>query len=412
MCSASHFHPDYSTNGDGQKIKANGALPPPMANVLANNSDWLNASERLGVNPDPSTWQIASPAPKPIQKRQNHNERTRPILSKREELPVPAFQSVVVKVCEQQEPPPRQFVIEGLVPDRAVTSLYGDGGQGKSYLALRICFHVALGIPFADRQVEKRKVLYIDGELDSEEFIRRAYKVARGMGLEKPPEGIYYLQLPGPLTEARIQATVNLSCQEIGATFCVLDSFTMSTFGSDPKEAPDMIRVIKYLETLGTVLAIDHIGKPPIGASNLSQFRQFGSAFKWHGARSILQLIKAEGGGLQILPKKSNFSALSAPICLNLEFQEDRVLIEPIGTDAPEMIGIEDHLPPMERVFRTLAVFGADGARPEQLVEELKPMSIKTIRNHLSILKREKRADSIIGVWRVSEYLTTRSDLD
>jgi hypothetical protein len=232
------------------------------------------------------------------------------------------------------------------------------------------------------------------------------------MGLEEPPTGLYYMQLPGPLSEPKVQAFVQMMRQEVEANFCILDSLTMSTFTSDPKEAPDMIRVIKYLETLGTVLAIDHIGKPPIGVTNLSQFRQFGSAFKWHGARSILQLIKAEGGGLQIIHKKTNFAALSAPLCLNLEFGEDRVLIESIGADAPQMIGIEEHLPPTERVFQTLAGFGSVGARPEELAGELKAMNIKTIRNHLTILKRANRADSVMGVWRTAAFMSNREEPD
>ena len=36
---------------------------------------------------------------------------------------------------------------------------------------------------------------------DGEEFLRRGFHVARGLGLERPPEGLFYLKLNAPLTE-------------------------------------------------------------------------------------------------------------------------------------------------------------------------------------------------------------------
>lgn len=35
-------------------------------------------------------------------------------------------------------PPPRQWVLDGLIPVGAVSALYGDGGLGKSMLALNL----------------------------------------------------------------------------------------------------------------------------------------------------------------------------------------------------------------------------------------------------------------------------------
>jgi RecA-family ATPase len=299
---------------------------------------------------------------------------------------------VLLKVWEQPEPDPRRFIIEGLIPAGSVTSLYGDGEQGKSYLALHLATLVCMGNSFAGRSVEKGNVIYLDGELQADEFIRRAHAIARGMGLTRPPEGLYYLQLSGPLTDAKVQKQVEAQVQKVKPVMIVLDSFTMSTYDSDPMDARPSIRVIKWLEKLGTVLAIDHIRKPEPGA-NLSQYTAFGSAFKRYAVRSQLQLLKAEGGGLTILHKKSNFAPKSAPIHLSMEFGAGCVKIAAIEDANDERLaGVTDNLPAIDQVYAELSRHN-DGATPLFISLEL-GKSEKTIRNYLTALKSQGRAQT------------------
>lgn len=310
-----------------------------------------------------------------------------------------------IQVWEAHEPGPRPFAIEGLVPDGVVTTLYGDGGQGKSYLALYLATLSCLGLSFAGRMVEKRDALYIDGELDDTEFVRRAYSVARGLGLECPPTGLYYYQLEGPLSSSEEQQRVKFEVENCGATFLILDSLTMSTYGADPKDAQDMVGIIKYLETLGTVVAIDHIPGATPGA-NLSQYREFGSVFKGNGARSRIQVIKAEGGGQTLIHKKTNFGPLSKPINLAMTFTTSDtnmpvVRFENIEANDPRMAGIENHLPARDRVYRELCNWSlgeSGGAKAEDLAGPL-GMGVHNVQNYLTTLKKEQRADSKNGVW-------------
>ena len=90
----------------------------------------------------------------------------------------------VLEVADLAEPGPLLFRIEGLAPEGYPANLYGDGGQGKSYLAVGASTAVATGQPFLGLCTIKGTVLYLDYELDAEEFTRRAYRVARGMGLD------------------------------------------------------------------------------------------------------------------------------------------------------------------------------------------------------------------------------------
>ncbi len=310
-----------------------------------------------------------------------------------------------IQVWKEKEPEPRPFAIEGLVPDGVVTTLYGDGGQGKSYLALYLAILSCLGLPFAGRKVEKRAALYIDGELDAAEFVRRAYSVARGLGLECPPAGLHYYQLEGPLSNSVVQERVKFEVETCEATFVVLDSLTMSTYGADPKDAQDMVGVIKYLETLGPVVAIDHIPGATPGA-NLSQYREFGSVFKGNGARSRIQVIKADGGGQTLIHKKTNFGPLSKSINLAMTFTSNEasmpvVRFENIEANDPRMAGIENHLPAKDRVYRELSGRSLEetgGAKPEELAGPL-DMAVHTVRNYLTVLKKDGYANSKNGVW-------------
>jgi hypothetical protein len=327
-----------------------------------------------------------------------------------EEPPAPGLSRILtrlVSVWEEPEPAPRRFTIEGLIPEGAVTSLFGDGGMGKSYLALYMAVLVCLGLPFTGRTVVKGRAIYIDGELDKTEFIRRAYKVARGLGLSAPPHGLYYLQLPGPLSDPGIQREVSGLVRGSDAVLTVLDSLTMSTYGADPKDAQAIIRVMKYLETLGTVLAIDHIGKAAPGA-NLSNYTQFGSAFKHHASRSQIQVVKADGGGLSLLHKKTNFGVKAAPTNLAMEFEADRVVITPIEATDERMAGIEDNLPAMERVCREIARYD-DGATLQYVADELS-LKLGTVKNYVTVLHKAGRAEPLgDGRWKARISVSHKS---
>ena len=218
----------------------------------------------------------------------------------------------LVEVWKLPEPEPRRSIIEGLMPEGALTILFGDGGLGKSYLALYIATCVALGIPIAGRPVEQGPVLYLDAELDEDEFTRRAYAVARGLGLEQPPEGLYYWRLTGSLTNQTTMRQVHDHYCACEPRLTIIDSLTVGSSGIDPKEARDIIALLKGLESLGTVLALDHIRTPEPG-SDTSDFRPFGSAFKHHLARSLIMVTKAPTGALALRNTKANFDPKATP---------------------------------------------------------------------------------------------------
>lgn len=298
----------------------------------------------------------------------------------------------VVRVWEGPEPAARRFVVGSIVPEGATTIMYGDGGTLKSYLMVFLAIRALTGSTFLGLPVDRQaSALYIDAELDEEEFRRRAYRVARGLGLARPPEGLYYLRLDGPLAAPEVQRGLVERAQGCGATLCILDSLTVASYGSDVKEADVMTAVMRGLVPLGTVVAVDHIPRPTAGA-NLSGYRPFGSVFKYNLARSVVQVIRADSGALHLRQVKSNFGPLRQPLGMAVTFERDRVAFDVLKDDDERLAGIEQHLPKGEQVAHELAQHKT--ASPEDLAEAL-GMNAKTVRNHLTALRHQGRAEPV-----------------
>lgn len=78
--------------------------------------------------------------------------------------------------------PDREWLVADLIPGRTVTMLGGDGGTGKSLLALHLACSTALGRPWLGREVEPGRALYLSAEDDEAELHRRLADIVRAEG--------------------------------------------------------------------------------------------------------------------------------------------------------------------------------------------------------------------------------------
>lgn len=78
--------------------------------------------------------------------------------------------------------PARRWLADGLVPDRNVTLLGGDGGTGKSLLALQLAVAVSTGTDWLKTIPEPGSVIYLSAEDDLDELHRRLADITRGIG--------------------------------------------------------------------------------------------------------------------------------------------------------------------------------------------------------------------------------------
>ncbi len=69
--------------------------------------------------------------------------------------------------------PPRQWLVRELVPQRTVTLFSGDGGTGKSLLALQLAVAVAAQTAWIGRTADTGRVIFLSAEDDDDELHRR-----------------------------------------------------------------------------------------------------------------------------------------------------------------------------------------------------------------------------------------------
>lgn len=304
-----------------------------------------------------------------------------------------------VRTWELPEPPPLRFVVSDLLPEGYPTSLYGDGGSGKSYLAMILGTHIVLGIPFLGRDVVKGRVLFADAELDEDEFMRRAYRVARALGLPHPPEGLFYKRLPGSLAKPETITECADMISAIAPTLTILDSFNAAAFGADTNAASDVTTLMRGIGSWGTTLMIDHIPKTAPG-TNLSGVRAHGSAFKFNLSRSAISAVRTDGGAITLRHTKSNFGPLVPPIYAALAFELDEVRLELVGVDDPRLAGAEQHFTAEETVLFALRDRGNHGATVEE-VAAIIGTKAKTVSNYLTKLLKSGRVEKLGGGrWR------------
>ncbi len=86
--------------------------------------------------------------------------------------------------------PPREWLVADLVPKKTVTLFSGDGGTGKSLLALQLAIAVAAGGAWLGKAAQPGRVIFITAEDDDDELHRRTDDILRAAGLS-------YGDLPG-----------------------------------------------------------------------------------------------------------------------------------------------------------------------------------------------------------------------
>jgi hypothetical protein len=305
---------------------------------------------------------------------------------------------VAVDVSTLPEPPRRGWLVPDLVPEGTVTSWYGDDGTGKSILAQALAICIASGQPFLDRPVQQGVVLYVDTEFDQDEFVRRAYQLARGMGFAAPPAGVLYYRTRYSLTTPGGQRDIVRLIERYQPTLLIIDSITLGSYSSDLKEASETTSLMEFLQQLGvTTLTLDHVPKPAPGSS-LAYARPWGSFAKRAKSRHAVLVTQAEGGGIVLRVTKSNLAKAGAMVGADITWTDGAIRVTAVSLDDDALAGVEHHLPALEQVYRCLCQHEA--MTPEELAEET-GLAVGTVKNKLTALRRQGRAEPVgDGRWR------------
>ena len=79
--------------------------------------------------------------------------------------------------------PPRRWIIKDMIPDRAVTMVGGDGGDGKTTLMLQLAVAIAGTKPWLGNNPDQGRVLFVSAEDELDELHRRVDAISRSLGV-------------------------------------------------------------------------------------------------------------------------------------------------------------------------------------------------------------------------------------
>jgi putative DNA primase/helicase len=90
--------------------------------------------------------------------------------------------------------PPREMLLDPILPGRSLAMLYAPRGVGKTLLSLSIGLAVASGSPLLRWQApRKRRVLYVDGEMPLVSLQGRLRAISAGLAIAVPNDGFRVL---------------------------------------------------------------------------------------------------------------------------------------------------------------------------------------------------------------------------
>lgn len=264
---------------------------------------------------------------------------------------------------------PPGYLLEPLMPLNQPTIIFGEGGIGKSEMALVIL--ICLSLPWYDNPLgliapdHSVKILYLDYETDEREILWKAKCLQLGMDL--PPFNVNYRRCNAPLSND-IESVQNI-INDIKAEAVIIDSLGYAS-GGELKESSPAINFFSSLRKLKTTsLILAHTSK-----DKEAKVRSvFGSAYFTFAARSIWEARKSQEVGenelsIALFHRKANLSRLHHPLGYKLNFNEHKTLIE-----------IED--------TRSVGEFLKEYNTQTRIYELLKsePMSVKDISEALEL---------------------------
>ena len=264
---------------------------------------------------------------------------------------------------EGKPAPPRLWIVPGLIPDRNVTDLSGDGGTGKSLLALQLAVAMATGTDWIGMMPTPGGALYVSCEDEIDEIRRRAEAIAVQRGFEladlsdlhiadlttAPATELAAPDKRGRLTLTSVFDALEMTIRKLKPKLVILDTRADAFGGSeiDRSQVRLFVRALRRL-CLEHDLAILLISHPSL-TGMISGTGQSGSTAWGNGVRSRLNLERLPKENkdnpdadpdLRILTsKKSNYSGVHTSI--TLRWQHGVFCPEGTGPAALDQIALE-----------------------------------------------------------------------
>jgi RecA-family ATPase len=239
---------------------------------------------------------------------------------------------------------PMRWLATNRIPAGDVTILSGDGGGGKTTVALQLAVSVERGLgDWLGTTCEPGPVIFFSGEEPKDEMRRRLHRVARKRGLEPADlEGLHFhfaepdacllgISRPdGTMAPAPLFASLAAAARDIRPVLIVVDSIA-ATFGGNQNDRVHARMFVGLFRTLArqtgcAVLLLDH---PSL--SGITSGTGRGGSMDWQNAtraRLHLETVNGEDGstGRVLEVKKTNYGPCGEKV--RLQWEEGCFVIE------------------------------------------------------------------------------------
>jgi archaellum biogenesis ATPase FlaH len=158
----------------------------------------------------------------------------------------------------REPPPPVPWLVDGIVARGYLTVLHGDGGIGKSFLALQLCVAAMSGGRFLDRDTKRCRVLYVDAENGEGEAHRRLHL----LGAEESVAGLLEYVVADAHDLIKNSDELEAMVRRCKPDLIVVDSLA-SVWSIQEKDATEMTRALMVLTRIADrckagVIALHH----------------------------------------------------------------------------------------------------------------------------------------------------------
>lgn len=160
------------------------------------------------------------------------------------------------------------YVVKGVVPQNGLVILYGDSQAGKSFLAMDIALHVAMGRDWFGNRVKPGGVIYQAGEGEAGIFprfigARDALKAPKDLPIKIIPKAVDLWSATGdvePLIEEIKRIALELSEP---LKLIIIDTHAAASAGADENSAKEMTMLIQHYKAIqaatgATVIVVHH----------------------------------------------------------------------------------------------------------------------------------------------------------